>query len=348
MSTLQNKANASHLAVALNRVSKTYKDLSALNDLTLSVPAGCFFALLGPNGAGKSTTLKILSTLTSSDSGDVLINGIDVNTSPREVRKLIGYVAQDTSVDKVLTGYEHLTFSADLHHLPRPLRQQRIAAVTEQLAMGDWLHRRTGTYSGGMRRRLELACALLHEPSIFILDEPSVGLDPESRHLILNVLRGCVNAGRTVIISTHQLEEVELLADQLAIIDQGHVIAAGTPTSLKKKIGSDKLTIKLREFTTPEEAQLACKALSELSGIKEVIINPCQGYALTLIIEDKTVSEHALARLAEAGLPLFAYNLSKISLDDVYLRETGRTIADAELSAVGLRDLKRERKQAMR
>lgn len=335
-------------AIQIDNLSKTYKNIEAVKGLSLKVPHGCFFALLGPNGSGKTSTLRTLATLTSADSGSVIINGIDACKNPREVRKHIGFVGQEISLDKILTGEEHLRFTSDLHHLSRHQRKQRIETVIEQLDLGDWVKRRTGTYSGGMRRRLELACALLHNPKIFILDEPSVGLDPESRHLIWNILKSCVNAGRTVLMSTHQLDETESLADQIAIIDQGKVIDIGSPSQLKEKVGSEKLIVRTKEFCTPEEAKLASAIVNEINGVEQIIINPCQGYALTVILNEEGKTPEIINSIHDAGLPLFSYSNSKISLDDVYLQSTGRTLIDAELATVGTRDLRKERKQSMR
>ncbi len=335
-------------AIQIDSLRKTYKNIEAVNGLSLKVPHGCFFALLGPNGSGKTSTLRIMATLTSADSGCVIIDGIDAHKNPRELRKHIGFVGQEASIDKILTGEEHLRFTADLHHLSRRQRKQRIETVIEQLDLGDWIKRKTGTYSGGMRRRLELACALLHNPKIFILDEPSVGLDPESRHLIWNILKGCVNAGRTILMSTHQLDETESLADQIAIIDKGKVIDTGSPSQLKEKIGKEKLIIRTKEFCTPEEAKLASSILKGKSGVEQIIINPCQGYALTVILNKEEKTPEIIHSIRDAGLPLFSYSNSKISLDDVYLRSTGRTLIDAELATVGTRDLRKERKQSMR
>lgn len=335
-------------AIEIKNLHKAYSGTRAISDLSLNVPAGSFFGLLGPNGSGKTSTLRILATLASADSGEVLINGIDARKNPREVRKLIGYVGQEASIDKILTGAEHLRFTSDLHHLSSRERNQRIEAIKEQLELGDWLYRRTGTYSGGMRRRLELACALLHNPMIFILDEPSVGLDPESRHLIWNVLKSCANAGQTILMSTHQLDETESLADQIAILSEGQIIASGTPDKLKNEIGKEKLTLKIREFSNPEEAKNASRIIKAETLAEEVIINPCQGYALNVISKSQGTTEKILDSIQRTGLPLFSYSKSNISLDDVYLKTTGRTLIDAEIATAGTRDLRKERKQSMR
>ena len=342
------EAGINRPAISIQNLSKRYKSSQALNNLSLTVPFGCFYALLGPNGAGKSSLIRIIATLMGADTGEVWINGIDAFKHPREARTQIGYVAQESSLDKILTGFEHLTFTADLHHLPNKTKKIRIDEVIEQLKMGEWIQRRTKTYSGGMRRRLELACALLNKPKIFILDEPSVGLDPESRQLIWDVLKASVENGQTVLLSTHQLQEVEQLADQLAILDNGKLIAAGSPQTLKNSIGAQKLTLRIREFSSQKEAKMTSDALIRRADIDKIIINPSQGYSLTLITKEEANSDEIIQEVQKQGYPIFSCAKSSISIDDIYLKATGSTIADAELTALGTRDLRRERKEAMR
>jgi ABC-2 type transport system ATP-binding protein len=219
--------------IVLDHLEKSYGTISALRDLSLQVPEGCLYGLLGPNGAGKTTTLRILATLLAPDLGNVRIAGLDALKDQRDVRRLIGYVAQEVAIDKILTGRELLELQGDLYHLRPKQRNQRIDELIEMLGMDPWIDRRCGTYSGGMRRRLDLAAGLLHRPQLLILDEPTVGLDIESRAVIWNVLRDLRDQGTTVLLSTHYLEEVEALADRMAIIDAGTVIAEGTPDELK-------------------------------------------------------------------------------------------------------------------
>ncbi|MFZ9560024.1 MAG: ABC transporter ATP-binding protein, partial [Vulcanococcus sp.] len=190
------------------RFGKGEKAVEALQGLTLQVPQGSLFGLLGPNGAGKTTTLRILATLLAPCSGTVRVAGLDALREPRQVRERLGYVAQEVALDKILSGRELLQLQGDLYHLNRDQRDGRIAELIELLAMGDWIDRRSGTYSGGMRRRLDLACGLLHRPEVLVLDEPTVGLDIESRAAIWAVLRQLRDQGTTVLLSSHYLEEV--------------------------------------------------------------------------------------------------------------------------------------------
>ena len=197
--------------IELHRLNKRYNapkglSISALNNLSLQVPAGSLYGLLGPNGAGKSTALRILCTLLAPDSGTVRVAGLDALTDPRGVRRLLGYVAQDVAIDKILTGRELLQLQGDLYHLPRRQRNRRMAELIDLMGMGDWIDRRCGSYSGGMRRRLDLAAGLLHSPQVLVLDEPTVGLDIESRAAIWQVLRQLRDGGTTVLLSSHYLE----------------------------------------------------------------------------------------------------------------------------------------------
>ncbi len=322
--------------------------VQALDDLSLSVPAGSLYGLLGPNGAGKTTALRILCTLLAPDAGQVQVAGVDALAEPRTVRRLLGYVAQDVAIDKILSGRELLHLQADLHHMGAADRLARTAELIELLAMEAWIDRRCGSYSGGMRRRLDLAAGLLHRPRVLVLDEPTVGLDIESRATIWQVLQQLRDQGTTVLLSSHYLEEVDALADRLAIIDGGRVIAEGTPTALKGALGGDRVTLRVREFSDEQEASRVRDLLAACQGVRQVVVNRAQGYSLNLVVEDSGVVETLRQQLAEAQLPVFALAQSRPSLDDVYLQATGRTLSDAELSVAGRRDLKEERKQSMR
>ena len=334
--------------IELRKISKSYGSVTALRELDLTVPEGCLYGLLGPNGAGKTTAMRILATLLAPDGGSVRVGGVDGLAEPRAVRQLMGYVAQEVAIDKILSGRELLQLQGDLYHLQRQDRETRIADLIERLAMGDWIDRRCGTYSGGMRRRLDLAAGLLHRPRLLVLDEPTVGLDIESRSAIWQLLRQLVQEGTTVLLSSHYLEEVEALADQMAIIDDGRVIAEGTPDQLKQRLGGDRVTLRVREFSTAEEAAKVRALLEPLNGVLEVVVNRAQGFSLNLVIEGGPVIDQLRHTLDGAGLPVFALAQSRPSLDDVYLQATGRTLMDAELAIAGQRDVKKEKRQSMR
>jgi len=338
--------------IELRQLNKRYTaakgvSVPALNDLSLQVPAGSLYGLLGPNGAGKTTALRILCTLLAPDSGTVRVAGLDALADPRGVRRLLGYVAQEVAIDKILTGRELLQLQGDLYHLPGHQRDRRIAELIELMGMGDWIDRRCGSYSGGMRRRLDLAAGLLHSPQVLVLDEPTVGLDIESRAAIWQVLRQLRDGGTTVLLSSHYLEEVDALADHLAIIESGTVIAEGAPSSLKAALGGDRLTLRVREFSDASEAATVQALLRDCPGVRQVVVNQAQGYSLNLVIEHDGVVEQLRQQLATADLPVFALAQSRPSLDDVYLQATGRTLMDAELAVAGSRDPKAERKASM-
>ena len=334
--------------IELRKISKAYGAVPALRELDLTVPEGCLYGLLGPNGAGKTTAMRILATLLAPDSGSVVVGGVDGLAQPRDVRQLMGYVAQEVAIDKILSGRELLQLQGDLYHLPRNDRDSRIADLIDRLAMGDWIDRRCGTYSGGMRRRLDLAAGLLHRPRLLVLDEPTVGLDIESRSAIWQLLRQLVEEGTTVLLSSHYLEEVEALADQMAIIDAGRVIAEGSPDQLKQRLGGDRVTLRIREFSNADEATQVRALLEPLDGVRQVVVNRSQGFSLNLVIEGGAVIDQLRQTLEAAGLPVFALAQSRPSLDDVYLQATGRTLMDAELAIAGQRDVKQEKRQSMR
>jgi ABC-2 type transport system ATP-binding protein len=340
--------------IELQNLSKRYgsggraEPIQALDAVSLTVPTGCLYGLLGPNGAGKTTALRILCTLLAPDAGTVRVAGVDALADPRAVRRLLGYVAQEVAIDKILSGRELLALQGDLHHLPRRERDGRIQELIALLGMGEWIDRRCGSYSGGMRRRLDLATGLLHRPRVLVLDEPTVGLDIESRATIWQVLRQLRDQGTTILLSSHYLEEVDALADRLAILEAGKVIAEGTPGDLKGALGGDRVTLRVREFSDEQEANRVRSLVKDCQGVRQVVINRAQGYSLNLVVDGDAVVERLRRQLAAADVPVFALAQSRASLDDVYLQATGRTLQDAELAVAGQRDAKAERKQAMR
>lgn len=336
-------------AVLIQNLQKSYGSVQAVKDVSLEVQPGEIFGLLGPNGAGKTTTLRALCTLITPDAGRLEVSGISVVDQPRLARQRLGYVAQEVALDKVLTGRELLQLQAALYHIPRVKIAERIQEVTHLLGLQDWLDLKTGTYSGGIRKRLDLASGLLHQPDLLVLDEPTVGLDIESRVAVWDFLRQLRENGTTVLITSHYLEEVDALADRVAIIDQGIVIATGTPSQLKDKVGGDRITLRIREFSPVEEAEKAKALLQPLPFVQEIIINNAQGNSLNLVVQPQSDALFTIQQaLKDAGLPTFGIAQSRPSLDDVYLAATGRTLLDAEMAATSHRDLKAEKKKSMR
>jgi len=336
-------------AILIENLQKRYGSVVAVKDVSFQVEPGKIFGLLGPNGAGKTTTLRALCTLTIPDAGKIEVSGVSVLDHPKLARQKLGYVAQEVALDKVLTGKELLQLQAALYHIPRHLAKQRINTVLDLLSLQEYADQKTGTYSGGLRKRLDLAAGLLHQPDVLVLDEPTVGLDIESRVVVWDFLRQLRAYGTTVVVTSHYLEEIDALADFVAIIDSGLVIATGTPSQLKDQVGGDRITLRIREFSPNLEAETAKSLLQELPFVQEIIVNSAQGNSLNLV----TIPQHdALIRIQEllnqAGLPIFSIAQSRPSLDDVYLAATGKTLMDAELAALAHRDLKAEKKQNMK
>ena len=336
-------------AVLIENLQKRYRDVEAVKDISFQVEPGEIFGLLGPNGAGKTTTIRCLCTLTKPNAGKVEVGGVSALEAPRAARKRLGYVAQEVALDKVLTGRELLQLQASLYHLPKAVAKERINQLLALLGLEEYADKKTGTYSGGLRKRLDLAAGLLHQPDVLVLDEPTAGLDIESRFVFWDFLRQLREAGTTVLITSHYLEEIDALADHLAIIDRGMVIDAGTPTQLKDKLGGDRITLRIREFSPTEEAEKAKKILQDLPFVEEAIVNATQGNSLNLVVQSQSNAITQIEQSLEtAGLPTFGISQSRPSLDDVYLAATGRTLMDAEMAAAGTRDLKAEKKQRMR
>ncbi|MBD2409597.1 lysozyme [Nostoc calcicola FACHB-389] len=336
-------------AVLIQNLQKSYGTVVAVKDVSFQVESGEIFGLLGPNGAGKTTTLRALCTLTTPDAGKIEVSGISVLDNPRVARQKLGYVAQEVAIDKVLTGRELLQLQAALYHLKGAVAKQRIETVLDLLGLQEYANNKTGTYSGGLRKRLDLAAGLLHAPDVLVLDEPTVGLDIETRFVVWEFLRKLRASGTTVVITSHYLEEIDALADRVAIIDRGVIIAVGTPSQLKDRVGGDRITLRIQEFSPIEEAEIAKHLLQSLPFVQEVIINSAQGNSLNLVV---TPQNDVLIKIQQtlntAGLPIFGIAQSRPSLDDVYLAATGRTLMDAELAAVATRDPKAEKKQNMR
>ena len=334
--------------IQLRDLCKSYGPVIALNGLNLKVPKGSLYGLLGPNGAGKSTALRIICTLLSPDSGHVEVGGHNVLLEEKETRRRLGYVAQDVAIDKILTGRELLQLQGDLYHLDKKYKKKRIEELIERLDMNEWIDRRCGSFSGGMKRRLDLASGLLHEPELLILDEPTVGLDIESRSVIWGLLKELRNNETTILLSSHYLEEVDELADEMAIIDKGKVIASGKPDDLKKELGGDRVTLRVREFSDELEAEAVKKLIKNINGVSNVVVNQKQGYSLNFLVQSNDVISNLSGHLSKENFEVFALSHSRPSLDDVYLQATGKTLMDAELELAGKRDFKLENKKSMR
>jgi ABC-2 type transport system ATP-binding protein len=338
-------------AIFVEHLQKSYGTVEAVKDVSLTIEPGEIFGLLGPNGAGKTTTIRCVCTLAQPDRGSIFVSGVDALNDPRSARQRLGYVAQQVAIDKMLTGRELLQLQAALYHLPRREIGERVAAMLTLMGLSEYADQRLGTYSGGLQKRLDLAAGLLHRPDVLVLDEPTVGLDIESRSAVWQFLRELRQQGTTVLITSHYLEEIDALADRVAILDRGQVIAMGTSAELKAQVGGDRITLRLQEFSPLAEAQTAQKVLELLPVVQTVMINPSQGNSLNLVVQapaDPQLMAQGSAlmqvqqALQAAGLPIFGIAQARPSLDDVYLAATGQTLVDAELATAGMPPVKRK------
>ncbi|MFI6679833.1 ATP-binding cassette domain-containing protein [Kribbella sp. NPDC050470] len=322
---------ATHALEAIDLV-KTYPagrknpPLRALDGLTFSVPEGVVLGLLGPNGAGKSTTVKILTTLSRADSGAARVTGYDVDAEQDQVRRAIGYVPQKSSSDPQATGVENLVLGGRIYGLTRAEAVRRATELLARFGLTEAGGRQVRTYSGGMQRKLDVALGLVHRPQVLFLDEPTTGLDPEARaDLWDEVGRLSDQEGLTVLLTTHYLEEADRLADQLAIVDHGKIVASGTPEALKAELRGDSVNV---ELLAPDSSLSVRALLGELPGVGEIVV---EGNTLRLRVDHGATAVPAvLGTLEDKAIPVTAVTVSRPSLDDVYLRYTGRSFRSGE------------------
>jgi ABC-2 type transport system ATP-binding protein len=312
-------------SIVVENLYKTYGSIKAVDGVSFRVRQGEIFGLLGPNGAGKSTTVRILVTLTQADSGVATVAGHDVMKHPRLVRQQIGYVAQASGVDKYGTGRENLVLQAQMMRVPNHVRARRINELLEWVGLSDAADRLVRTYSGGMRRRLDIAMGLINEPEVLFLAAPTTGLDPESRAILWQDLRRVRNErNMTVLLTTHYLEEADQLCDRIAIVDHGKVVTEGTPAELKADIRGDTVTLDI-----DGRADGAPAILAELDSVLEVIPN---GAGLLVRVANGAAAIPSLVTVLErSGIAVREVTMSRPSLDDVYLFHTGHHFsADGE------------------
>ncbi len=314
----------SDFAVEALNIYRTFQDgeVHALEDVTLHVARGEVFGLLGPNGSGKTTMVRILSTILAPSSGSASVNGYDVVKQPDEVRRSIGLAGQFATVDENLTGSENLRMIGKLNHLENSFVKRRSTELLEQFGLGDAGNRTAKTYSGGMRRRLDLAAALVANPPVLFLDEPTTGLDPQSRQDLWGIIEGLVEGGTTVLLTTQYLEEADRLAKQLVVLDHGSIIAQGTSQELKTRLGNTVLSV---SFTSTADAERGSQLLAELSTKPANI----EGTIVEITVDrGPSAAADALRRIDGAGLELTGLVLREPSLDDVFLSLTGHKTDD--------------------
>jgi ABC-2 type transport system ATP-binding protein len=298
--------------------------VKAVDGVDLSVAAGQVFGFLGPNGAGKTTTLRILATLIPADSGQAIVAGHDVLKDPDGVRRRIGYVGQSGGADRPATGREDLILQGRLYGMPKPEAATRAEELIDLLDLTDFADRIVYTYSGGQRRRLDVALGIMHRPQVLFLDEPTTGLDPQNRANLWLQIGKLKATGTTIFLTTHYLEEADVLSDQLAIMDYGHIVAEGTPAELKRQVALDTIRI---TFSNPalEDAAVG-RALEGLETVKSLAH---EADCVRISVED---GESALPRIMRAfdreAIAISNISLSTASLDDVFLEKTGRSLRD--------------------
>ncbi len=310
-------------AITVENLRKSYKDLKVLNSVTFKVERGRVLAILGPSGAGKTTTVRILSTLLSADTGSVTVDGFDLATQAKQVRSRIGLTGQFAAVDEYLSAEENLLMMGRLYHLSMADTTRRTKELLKQfdLAGND---RPVKTFSGGMKRRVDLAMSLIASPPILFLDEPTTGLDPPSRLLLWDIIKSLAAQGTTILLTTQHMEEADVLANKIIVIDHGKVIAQGTPDELKAKVGAERLEITLQN---PQHLVAAQKILKgerfEADGKRNTVSVTAKGGVQKL--------KEVLDRFEQAQIPIDSISLHKPTLDDVFLTLTGHATSSEDM-----------------
>jgi ABC-2 type transport system ATP-binding protein len=312
------------LAIEAVDLRKRYGEVEALRGIDLAAAPGTVLGLLGPNGAGKTTAVRILTTLLEPDSGTVRVAGVDVVRDPSRVRRQIGLAGQYAAVDENLTGHENLEMVGRLYHLGRRASAQRATELLEEFGLTDAATRLVRTYSGGMRRRLDLGASLVARPPILFLDEPTTGLDIRSRQALWDSIEALTARGTTVLLTTQYLEEADRLADRIAVVNHGLVIAEGTSAELKDQVGGDRLEIRLAD---PAQSPAAAEVLADVGSGPPVVLD---GTVSVPIVSAHGAVTTAVRRLDESGIAVDDIATQRPTLDDVFLTLTGRTTAADE------------------
>jgi ABC-2 type transport system ATP-binding protein len=319
----------SDVAIETSGLVKVYGgNTRALDGITFEVAPGELFGFLGPNGAGKTTTIRILATLLRATAGTARVAGFDVAKQPHEVRKRLGLAMQAPTLDAFSTGRETLELAGRLHRMPAREVRRRTAELLELMGLASVAKKLTGTYSGGMRRRLDLASALVHRPELLILDEPTEGLDPQSRAALWEELERISKAGTTMLLTTHYMEEADRLCSRLAIIDNGQIVVEGEPAELKRSIGADTVVLQL-EATDGDLDRKRSEVGRLLDGMREAGAVTAHPAGVALAVPNASAAIPALLRRLDGnGLRIAGLQMSQPSLDDVFIKYTGRRIRE--------------------
>ena len=309
-------------AIEVRGLTKKFKDFTAVKTVSFDIDKGEIFGLLGPNGAGKTTLISTLATLLRPTTGTASINGHDIVKEAGKVRASIGLVFQETILDLDLTAQDNLDFHASIYHLPKIVRQKRIAEVLALVGLSQHARKKVETFSGGMKRRLETARGLLHHPAILFLDEPTLGLDPQTRHSIWEYIKGLKEREHmTVLLTTHYMEEADFLCDRIAIIDNGKIIVSGIPSELKQKLRGDAILIAVDKVTAALQ-----KSLRRISGVMKATAEGNEIRMVTSNAESKL--QAIIEAVRKSGSHITAISIHKPTLEDVFLHYTGREIRD--------------------
>jgi len=318
------------LAIQVAQVSKSFGPIKALDHVDLQVETGTILALLGPNGAGKTTLIRVLTTLLRPDTGDVKVGAYDVLRQPQKVRMNMGLAGQNTAIDENLSGRENIELVGKLYHLDSTTIRERVTRLLDSFGLTDAADRIAKTYSGGMRRRLDLAASLVGNPKILFLDEPTTGLDPQSRLELWGRIEDLVSGGVTVLLTTQYLEEADYLADKIAVIDQGRIIALGSPEDLKSKIGSDVIEIRLADSSQIQEAAEKIRKFG--TGAKATVEDESGTIVLPVDSGGTSVLADVVRELDASKFAISDLNFRRPSLDEVFLTLTGRKGRPGEVS----------------
>jgi ABC-2 type transport system ATP-binding protein len=321
--------------ITVSDLVEVYADgTKAVDGISFNVQEGEFFGFLGPNGAGKSTTIKILTTLLRKTSGSVKVGEYDLDVHPKEIRRIIGVQSQETSIDPELTGRENMILQGNLQQMSGKELESRVDHLLEVVGLKDAADKRAGRYSGGMKKRLDLASTLVHKPKILFLDEPTTGLDPQSRATVWDYLEELnEKEGITIFLTTQYLEEADRLCERLCIVDAGKIVAEGSPLGLKKEIGADAITIIVQGKNNPSDRAAAkTTARAVLSKIPAVMDITDSDEGLTIYVKNGGLFVPELVRAFDkTDVELVSINISTPSLDDVFLKHTGKRIRREEL-----------------
>jgi ABC-2 type transport system ATP-binding protein len=310
--------------VKVEKLSKNFGQLKAVDEVSFEIEEGEIFGFLGPNGAGKSTTINMLTTLLPPSSGTATVCGFDVSKHPNDVRRNVGVVPQDYTADEDMTGLQNILLCADLYGIPRSDSVPHADELLSLVELQDAKNRKVNTFSGGMRRRLELACGLINYPKLLFLDEPTLGLDVQTRAAVWKYIRTLKEEyGMTLFVTTHYLEEADSLCDRIAIIDHGHIIKIGTPQQLKESVGGDVIVVGVRDGKTDLSAELA-----KIELVKEVKKSD-NDYRIKAE-RGEEASPRIMDLIRSKGLHVTKISLTRPTLDEAYLELTGRTLRDEE------------------